>query len=288
VDDAVTGETTAFIAALPLAGLVVLAAFATVRRRRRAKSPEQPRGGVEVPVGDWFGQVELDEDGPDPLDPLAAELLPEPVCRHFSMLPISLTAGEVVLAVANPLDSLGLEVARALLSRPIRVVVAAPDQLERAIDRVFNGESETSSPQNPAKTVEPLEAEGEAPDAGRREERLIAEVERRIEEALVRLEVRAQEVETELAAARARAAAEHAEALTSLKVSLDRMMQSERRVLAIEERIGRVEWTIKRTADSVAHAAGVEERLRAASQEEAEAATRIGAAERRLRGLIDS
>ena len=253
-------------------------------------SPEQPRDGVEVAVGGRLGQVELepDEDGPDPLDPLAAKLLPEPVCRHFVMLPVSLTAAEVVLAVANPLDPLGPEVARALLSQPIRVVVAAPDRLERAIDRVFVGESETSSAQDPAKTVEPLEAEVEAPDAGGREEQLIAEVERRIEEALVRLEVRAQEVETELAAARARAAAEHAEALTSLKVSLDRMMQSEQRVLAIEERIGRVEWTIKRTADSVARAAGVEERLRAASQEEAEAATRIGAAERRLRGLIDS
>ena len=109
-------------------------------------SPAEPRGGVEVPVAGGFGQVELDPDesGSDPLDPLAAKLLPEPVCRYFVMLPISLTAGEVVLAVANPLDPLGLEVARALVSQPIRVVVAAPDQLERAIDRVFVGESETS------------------------------------------------------------------------------------------------------------------------------------------------
>src|SRR5207247_7767118 len=162
---------TALIAALLLAALAGLAAFATVRRRRRAMSPAEPRGGVEVPVAGGFGQVELDPDesGSDPLDPLAAKLLPEPVCRYFVMLPISLTAGEVVLAVANPSDALGLEVARALCSQPIQVVVAAPDQLERAIDRVFVGESEPSSTQGPPRTVEPLEAKPEAPDTGPRE-----------------------------------------------------------------------------------------------------------------------
>jgi glycosyltransferase XagB len=105
---------------------------------------EPPRSGVETPVAGWFDQIELDptEGGADPVNPLAAQLLPEPVCRHFTLLPVSVAGGEVVLAAANPWDALGLEVARTLSPQPLRVVVAPPDQVERAIDRVYAGLAE--------------------------------------------------------------------------------------------------------------------------------------------------
>lgn len=100
-------------------------------------SYEPPRGTLSASPG--FDEVELDPamDGRDPVNPLAAQLLPEPVCRHFGILPVSLVDGEARLAVANPWDALGLEVARTLCPLPFEVAVAQPDQLERAIDRVF-------------------------------------------------------------------------------------------------------------------------------------------------------
>jgi hypothetical protein len=250
----------ALVVAIVLAGLVALAAaclaLAGRRRRRRAVGPGPRERGVESRVAARPDRVDLGTDEGRP-DPLAAELLPESVCRHFVMLPISLSAGEVVLAVAESLDPLGLEVARALCPHPIRVVVAPPDQLGRAIERAFGSRPEADDAAAERGVEDPAAA---------LEGRVLAEVERRID----------------------RAAAEQAEEIAALRASLERMREAERRVLAIEERVGRIEARIARTADTVARAADFEQRLRAASREEAEAATRIGEAERRLRGLIDS
>ncbi len=112
---------------------------------------EPPRGGVDAPAVGWFDQIELDPPagGPDPVNPLAAQLLPEQVCRHFTLLPVSANGGEVVVAAANPWDALGLEVARTLSPQPLRVVVAPADEVERAIDRTYAGLGELAEAQSP-------------------------------------------------------------------------------------------------------------------------------------------
>ncbi len=93
---------------------------------------------AEIPVS---GPVRLDppEGGPDPVNPLAAQLLPERVARHFAILPVSAADGYLTVAVADPRDELGIEVARTLTGQPLRICLAGADEIGRAIDRVYEG-----------------------------------------------------------------------------------------------------------------------------------------------------
>jgi cellulose synthase/poly-beta-1,6-N-acetylglucosamine synthase-like glycosyltransferase len=72
------------------------------------------------------------------INPLAARLLSEQICRHFTILPISYAAGVVTLATASPADDVARDVAVSLTGRDIGFVVAAEDELLRAIDETFS------------------------------------------------------------------------------------------------------------------------------------------------------
>jgi cellulose synthase/poly-beta-1,6-N-acetylglucosamine synthase-like glycosyltransferase len=96
--------------------------------------------GAYAPAGYEPVSLEPWGDPPqDPVNPLAAQLLPEQVCRHFRMLPVSYMDGQLTVAVADPGDPLAQNVAQALTSEPVRFVVAPVDEIERAIERVFAG-----------------------------------------------------------------------------------------------------------------------------------------------------
>lgn len=73
----------------------------------------------------------------DPVDPTAARLLPARACRHFRMIGVAAEAGTLTLAMADAGDAMAREVATALAKMPLAVVVAPPDQVDRAIDRAF-------------------------------------------------------------------------------------------------------------------------------------------------------
>lgn len=77
----------------------------------------------------------------DPVNSIAAQMLPEQVCRHFHMLPISHGGQALVVAMADPGDRMAQNVAFALTSDPLEVVLAGAHQIEDAIDRVFGGSS---------------------------------------------------------------------------------------------------------------------------------------------------
>lgn len=75
----------------------------------------------------------------DPVNPIAAQMLPEQVCRHFRMLPFSYDGRTLVLAMADLNDPMAQSVAVALTTDPLEVVLAPAGQIDDAIDRVFGG-----------------------------------------------------------------------------------------------------------------------------------------------------
>ncbi len=81
----------------------------------------------------------------DPVNPLAAQMLPENVCRHFRMTPISYDGQTLVLAMADPSDAMAQNVALALTTDPLEVVLAPAHQIDAAIDRVYGGLGHASS-----------------------------------------------------------------------------------------------------------------------------------------------
>ncbi|MGI8727249.1 MAG: glycosyltransferase [Solirubrobacterales bacterium] len=76
--------------------------------------------------------------GGDPVNHSAAQMLPEEVCRHFRLIPVGFDGNELTVAMADPSDAMAQNVALALTSDPIEVVLAPPHQIERAIDRVWS------------------------------------------------------------------------------------------------------------------------------------------------------
>ena len=78
-----------------------------------------------------------DDDNFQLVNPLAARLLSEKVCRHFGMLSVSYLDGVVTVASSDPNDALAREVAQSITGRDARFVVSTPDDVERAIDDVF-------------------------------------------------------------------------------------------------------------------------------------------------------
>ncbi len=73
----------------------------------------------------------------DPVNPVAAQALPEQVCRHFRMIATSFDGERITVAMADPGDAMAQRVAFALIGVPISIVLAPPHQIDRAIERVF-------------------------------------------------------------------------------------------------------------------------------------------------------
>lgn len=88
----------------------------------------------------------------DPVDPAAARILPARACRHFRMIGVAAERGSLTLAMADAGDAMAREVASALSKMPLEIVVAPPDQIDRAIERAFAGGDETQGPAERAPT----------------------------------------------------------------------------------------------------------------------------------------
>ena len=105
----------------------------------------------------------------EPVDLGAAGLLPESLARRYSAIPIRfLEDGAILVAVADPTDVVASDDLRIALGAPVRVAVASPVAIEKAIARIYNGELdaaddelEVEAPQ--ADVVDLREASANAP-----------------------------------------------------------------------------------------------------------------------------
>ena len=77
-----------------------------------------------------------------PVDRNAVALLPGALCRRYTVLPIALFDGALVLAMADPGNVLAVDDARTLSGLPVRTVVATHDDLATAIDRFCRADDE--------------------------------------------------------------------------------------------------------------------------------------------------
>lgn len=77
-----------------------------------------------------------------PVDRNAVALLPGSVCRRYTVLPIQLTEGSLVLAMSDPGNVLAVDDARTLSGLPVRTVVATHDDLAAAIERFCRADDE--------------------------------------------------------------------------------------------------------------------------------------------------
>ena len=88
-----------------------------------------------------YGIMSIDLVG-YPIDPAATAKIPAVLSRRHKMLGIGLDEGDIVVAVADPGDVLALDDIRAATGLQVRPVVAARDELSRAIDRLQRAETD--------------------------------------------------------------------------------------------------------------------------------------------------
>lgn len=95
----------------------------------------------------------------DEADPRATVLVPAEVAHRRNVLPLDCTDREVVVATANPFSQDAKREITALTGRSVRFHVAAPSELEEAVQRaygvpsgdeeVFRGDLDVSEPEGP-------------------------------------------------------------------------------------------------------------------------------------------
>lgn len=110
----------------------------TVPRTRPEGASEEERARAER-LADGAG---LEFTSLDEVDEEAARSLPEPVCRHLSLVPIARDTNRMTIAVADPADDVPPRVVYALTGDIPRIVVAAPRDIERALVKAFAPQAE--------------------------------------------------------------------------------------------------------------------------------------------------
>lgn len=83
--------------------------------------------------------VDLDEH---PVDKNAVVLVPGALCRRYTVLPIAVENGALVLATADPGNVMAVDDVRTVSGRHVIPVIASYDNLTRAIDRFVRADDE--------------------------------------------------------------------------------------------------------------------------------------------------
>src|SRR5262249_20743208 len=81
--------------------------------------------------------------GEAPADPRVAGCLRDPFARKRLALPVAFKADRLIVAMANPSDVFALDDIRSLTNSDVEAFMAEPGQLQRALDRVWNGGAQT-------------------------------------------------------------------------------------------------------------------------------------------------
>ncbi|MDM8083927.1 ATPase, T2SS/T4P/T4SS family [Cellulomonas cellasea] len=83
--------------------------------------------------------IDLDEY---PVDRVALALVPASLCRRYTVLPVRLDNGTLILATADPGNVVAVDDVRTVSGMQVRPVVATYDNLVRAIDRFCRADGE--------------------------------------------------------------------------------------------------------------------------------------------------
>lgn len=72
----------------------------------------------------------------------AIKLVPYDLCRKYSLIPVSFDEQVFVVALADPLNLIALDDLRVFLSKDIKGVIAAEDEIKRAIEKYYKGKED--------------------------------------------------------------------------------------------------------------------------------------------------
>ncbi|MER3454619.1 MAG: type II secretion system protein GspE [Acidimicrobiia bacterium] len=80
-----------------------------------------------------FEFVDLSEH---PVDPSAAALIPDSICRRYGLIAIGFNGDKLVVAMSDPQNVIARDDVKSISGRDIEIVVAAPGAILEALDRI--------------------------------------------------------------------------------------------------------------------------------------------------------
>ena len=138
--------------------------LAQQKRRGRADAKEPAKEGGRGRLGEvLLEQGRIDEErlvralaakfhlpvadlgAPGAIDPQAAYAVPEELVRKHGWLPVRMDEGELVVATADPLDNAAYDDFRFVSGKRLRLVLAPPSQIRKAISELFSDWEEAES-----------------------------------------------------------------------------------------------------------------------------------------------
>ena len=87
-------------------------------------------------LAEHFGLEFIDLDD-RPIDPSAVQLVKESFARYHQLLPVAWEDGRLLVAMVNPTNVFSLDDLRSVTGENIRPLMAEPNQLMKAVDRVW-------------------------------------------------------------------------------------------------------------------------------------------------------
>ncbi|MCR6689913.1 ATPase, T2SS/T4P/T4SS family [Cellulomonas sp.] len=100
--------------------------------------------------------IDLDEH---PVDRAAVAMVPGALCRRYTVLPIAIQNGVLILATADPGNVMAVDDVRTVSGMPVTPVISTYDNVVRAIDRFVRADGEM---ENLSSAFEEAQAEPEA------------------------------------------------------------------------------------------------------------------------------
>jgi type IV pilus assembly protein PilB len=97
----------------------------------------------------WCDQIASGNDngwsGPGQVDPAAAAAIPPDLARRLGIMPLRLIAGQLVIASAEPLDSVAMAELVRLARRDVRLVHASREHIASAIEAFYGSVAEAAA-----------------------------------------------------------------------------------------------------------------------------------------------
>ncbi len=78
-------------------------------------------------------------DEVDSIDMSIARILPESFVKRFCLLPVCEKDNKIVVAMADPLNSIAIDIVTLKIKRSIEVVISSPREIHQTIDAIYHG-----------------------------------------------------------------------------------------------------------------------------------------------------
>jgi type IV pilus assembly protein PilB len=94
---------------------------------------------VTSALSEYLGFAQIELGNANSIDTNIARLVPETIAKRFCLLAVGEEDGEIVVAMADPLNIIACDVVKSKVKRPVKIAICSAQQIRHAIESVYHG-----------------------------------------------------------------------------------------------------------------------------------------------------